>query len=40
MPAPEERLMNFAFTLDVSGVDTAQDDYEDALYERPGAMTR
>jgi hypothetical protein len=33
MSAPEERLMNYAFTLEVSGIDTAQDNYEDALYE-------
>jgi hypothetical protein len=33
MPAPEERLMTYAFTLEVSGIDTGQDNYEDALYE-------
>jgi hypothetical protein len=25
--------MNYAFTLEVSGIDTARENYEDALYE-------
>ena len=33
MPAPEQRLMTCAFTLEVSGIDTGQEKYEDALYD-------
>jgi hypothetical protein len=33
MSSSEERSMNFAFTLEVSGIDTGRENYEDSLYE-------
>jgi hypothetical protein len=33
MSSSEERSMNYAFTLEVSGIDTGRENYEDALYE-------
>src|SRR5438045_6016804 len=33
MSSSEERSMNYLFTLEVSGIDTARENYEDALYE-------
>ena len=33
MSSSKERSMNYAFTLEVSGIDTERENYEDALYE-------
>lgn len=33
MSSSEERSMNYAFTLEVSGIDTGKENYEDALFE-------
>jgi len=33
MSSSEECFMNYAFMLEVSGIDTERENYEDALYE-------
>jgi hypothetical protein len=33
MSSSEERFMNYAFTLEVSGIDIGRENYEDALFE-------
>jgi hypothetical protein len=33
MSSSEERLMNYEFTLEVSGIDIGRENYEDALFE-------
>ena len=32
MSSSKERSMNYAFALEVSGIDTGRENYEDALY--------
>jgi hypothetical protein len=33
MSSSEKHAMNYSFTLEVSGIDTGRENYEDALYE-------
>ncbi len=33
MSSPEEQFMSYSFTLEVSGIDTRRENYEDALFE-------